>query len=293
MYCKYCGKPIDQGTMRCKVCGRPVGPLEGGNSFWDLTGEQPAPAVPAAQEDPAIPKLEKQIEELRAELASRRAPRRGGGAFLAALLALAALAVGGYGFYQTKLLSGQIEENAARISRLSQEQETQAALIEEAQKPIQAIYFIQQPTDAAPELNAAIQDEYTQNGVWLFEAAFEGNYGPYLSYWEKVEGDPADPEYIPVSQLEGDLFREITVTAREGSRTSRLYSNGPIRREHDGIYVFTVEDYEHNLYHSEPVRLTVMKNGKPVFSNAGNAEAEQSEPEAEAQTEAEADGRTP
>ena len=40
MFCKYCGKPIDEGTMRCRICGRPVGPLEGGNGFWDLTGEK-------------------------------------------------------------------------------------------------------------------------------------------------------------------------------------------------------------------------------------------------------------
>ena len=40
MFCKYCGKPVDETTMRCKICGRPVGQLEGGNGFWDLTGEK-------------------------------------------------------------------------------------------------------------------------------------------------------------------------------------------------------------------------------------------------------------
>lgn len=272
MFCKYCGKQIDPGTMRCRSCGRPVGPLEGGNGFWDLTGETPEPAAPVVLEDPEIPELKKQIEELREELASRPAPRRSAGAFLAALLALAALMIGGYGLYQMQLLSGRVEENSIRLVRLAEEQQIQSARVDEVEKPVQAVFFTQQPTDAAPELNAAIKDDYTDNGVWLFEAAFEGNYGPYLWYWEKVEGDPDDPEYTRVTLLEGDLFREVTVQSFEGGKVSRLYSNGPIQRAHDGVYVFTVEDYEHNCYRSDPVHLTVMKNGKPVFSNAGTAD---------------------
>lgn len=267
MFCKYCGKPIDPGTMRCRACGRPVGPLEGGNGFWDLTGEAPAPAAPA--QDPAIPELEEQVKALRAELAARPAQKKGGFAAAAGIL-LALLGIAGCFFTlnQVKDLSGQLRETEQRLEQMGERIAALEARPVPEEKPVQTVFFTRQPTDAAPELNKAVQDEYSDNGVWLFEASFEGSYGPYLWYWEKVEGDPEDPEYTRVGLLEGDLFEEITVTNKDGDKSSRLYSRGPIRREHAGVYVFTVEDYEHNFHRSDPVTLTVLKNGKPYATPA-------------------------
>lgn len=283
MFCKFCGKQIDPGTMRCRACGRPVGPLEGGNGFWDLAGVQPPAAEDAVpKENPAVKELEKQVDALRAELAARPVPKKSIAGGIAILLALGALAACAYGLMQFRDLEGKLDKTTARIEKLAEQQEAQAARIEAQEQPVQVVLFTQQPTDAAPELNRAVQDEYCENGLWLFEAAFEGNYGPYLTYWEKVEGDPEDPDYTRVSQLEGKPFLEIEVSATEKGKTARLYCNGPVLPAHEGVYVFTVEDYQHNCYRSDPVRLTVMKNGKPLHSSSGSAE-----------TPAETDAETP
>lgn len=275
MFCKFCGKQIDTGTMRCRACGRPVGPLEGGNGFWDLTGEQP-PAVETAapREDPAVKELEKQVDALRKELSARPVPKKSFAGAIALLLALGALGACGYGLLQLRELEGRMEQTTARIEKIAEQQEAQAARIEAQEQPVQVVFFTQQPTDAAPELNRAVADEYCENGLWLFEASFEGNYGPYLTYWEKVEGDPEDPEYTRVSELEGRPFLEIEVSATEKGKTARLYCNGPVRRDHEGVYVFTVEDYLHNCYRSDPVQLTVLKNGKPIHSGSAETAAE-------------------
>ena len=101
MFCKYCGKPIDETTMRCRICGRPVGTLEGGNGFWDLTGEKPA--QPSAGDDTALRELREQVESLREELQqlqARPAAKKHSAGVLAALLALLALAVGVFALFQ-------------------------------------------------------------------------------------------------------------------------------------------------------------------------------------------------
>ena len=111
MFCKYCGKPIDETTMRCRICGRPVGTLEGGNGFWDLTGEKPA--QPAAVDETALQELREQVESLRAEvqeLRVRPAAKKHGAGVLAALLALLALAVGVFALFQLRGLAGSLEE---------------------------------------------------------------------------------------------------------------------------------------------------------------------------------------
>ena len=111
MFCKYCGKPIDETTMRCRICGRPVGTLEGGNGFWDLTGEKPA--QPAAGDETALQELREQVESLRAEvqeLRARPAAKKHGAGVLAALLALLALAVGVFALFQLRGLAGSLEE---------------------------------------------------------------------------------------------------------------------------------------------------------------------------------------
>ena len=100
MFCKYCGKPIDEGTMRCRICGRPVGPLEGGNGFWDLTDEKKE-AVPEsesapARTDPAVTEelksLREEVEKLRREKKMHPAGKRALPAVMAALFALLAMA---------------------------------------------------------------------------------------------------------------------------------------------------------------------------------------------------------
>lgn len=261
MYCKFCGKQIDQGTMRCRACGRPVGPLEGGNGFWDLTGEQTAPG---AGEDGAVPELRRQVEALRTELASRPAQKKSALGALGVLLALLALAACVYGLQQLQGLSDRLDASAAQIARMDERLAELETTPEPVETPVQKVVFIQQPTDAWPELNRAVEDEYSKNGLWVFTAAFQGSYGPYNWYWEKMTGTPDDPQYVHVSQLEGDLFESYNLTGPDGSRVCRLYTRGPVVREHTGVYVFTVEDYEHNIYRSDPVRLIVMKNGKPM-----------------------------
>ena len=97
--------------MRCRICGRPVGVLEGGNGFWDLTGEKPA-ETPAA-DDGALRQLREQVEGLRAEVAelqARPAAKKHSAAVLAALLALLALAVGVFALFQLRGLAGSLEE---------------------------------------------------------------------------------------------------------------------------------------------------------------------------------------
>ena len=134
MFCKYCGKPIDEGTMRCRICGRPVGPLEGGNGFWDLLdgkkeeNEEPQPAQPMLpQTDPAVTaelknlreelgklrKEQKKLEEQR-ELPARK---KNAGTVVAALLGLLALALGVFVLFQLR----GTDENLGRLERRLEE----------------------------------------------------------------------------------------------------------------------------------------------------------------------------
>ena len=120
MFCKYCGKPIDEGTMRCRICGRPVGQLEGGVGFWDLKEKLPeeekAPEIepekepekteetaPAPDQIPtvaaanpadakAVRDLSRQVKKLQEEVKNQSRQKRSalaGGAVVLALLGLA------------------------------------------------------------------------------------------------------------------------------------------------------------------------------------------------------------
>ena len=42
MYCKFCGKQVNPGTVNCPYCGHQADALSGGSGFWDLTMEKPA-----------------------------------------------------------------------------------------------------------------------------------------------------------------------------------------------------------------------------------------------------------
>lgn len=146
MYCKYCGKPVDEGTMRCRICGRPVGPLEGGNGFWDLTEEKKAPAdagtggadtvAPAPANDAEVKKLQSEMAELRKKLENRPAQRKSPLPALAALLGLLALALCVFLLFQIRALSGRVQtlelEMAERNATIAYEEQQAAANPQEA-----------------------------------------------------------------------------------------------------------------------------------------------------------------
>lgn len=51
MFCTNCGKKISASSTRCPVCGAERERLEGGNSFWDMTGNAAASPVKDEPED--------------------------------------------------------------------------------------------------------------------------------------------------------------------------------------------------------------------------------------------------
>lgn len=153
MFCKYCGKAIDEGTMRCRICGRPVGPLEGGNGFWDLKGErrseapapqeaentpasEPAPdpapvptpasspeAIPTAAaaspaDNKAIRELRSQVKKLQEQVKELTPQRRGALTGGAILLALLALALGVFVLFQLRALTGKVQELELQLARI-------------------------------------------------------------------------------------------------------------------------------------------------------------------------------
>lgn len=159
MFCKYCGKPIDEGTMRCRICGRPVGQLEGGVGFWDLKEklpeEEPAPEQ-APEKEPekkeetasapdqiptvaaanpadakAVRDLSRQVKKLQEEVKNQSRQKRSALAGGAVVLALLGLALGVFVLYQLQRLSG-------KVGQLESALESQAALlqqVESAQEP--------------------------------------------------------------------------------------------------------------------------------------------------------------
>lgn len=59
MYCKYCGKQIEPGSVMCPYCGQKADALSGGTGFWDLIdqdlsqdGPQKDVAAPVEQKPP-------------------------------------------------------------------------------------------------------------------------------------------------------------------------------------------------------------------------------------------------
>lgn len=137
--------------MRCRICGRPVGPLEGGNGFWDLLdgkkeeSEEPQPILP--QTDPAITAelkgLREEVGKLRKEqkkLAEQRelpVRKKSAATAVAALLGLLALALGVFVLFQLRgtgeslgRLERRLEETEARLREkedaLAQQEASQA-----------------------------------------------------------------------------------------------------------------------------------------------------------------------
>jgi hypothetical protein len=154
MFCKYCGKAIDEGTMRCRICGRPVGPLEGGNGFWDLKEERrsetpaaesaaesaptpapeaepvltPAPAasaegIPTAAaaspaDSKAIRELRSSVKKLQEQVRELTPQRRGALTGGAVLLALLALALGVFVLFQLRALTGKVQELELQLAKV-------------------------------------------------------------------------------------------------------------------------------------------------------------------------------
>ncbi len=123
MYCKYCGKPIDEGTMRCRICGRPVGPLEGGNGFWDLAeGKSPAAQTAEAQaaaNDAAMKKLQDELDQLRKRTEELPAQKRSALPILAGLLGLLALAMGVFALFHLQVITGRLQALDRRVTEQS------------------------------------------------------------------------------------------------------------------------------------------------------------------------------
>ena len=162
MFCKYCGKPIDEGTMRCRICGRPVGPLEGGEGFWDLKEklpEEPAPEqapekpreedVPTQNPDQiptvaaanpadakALRELSRQVKKLQEEVKNQSRQKRSALVGGAVVLALLGLALGVFVLYRLQLLAGQ-------VTALESEVQSQAALLQQLESA-------QQPQESQP-----------------------------------------------------------------------------------------------------------------------------------------------
>ena len=160
MFCKYCGKPIDEGTMRCRICGRPVGPLEGGVGFWDLKEKLPEETAPEQtpenaagkpQEDSPAPapeqiptvaaanpadakavrELSRQVKKLQEEVKNQSRQKRSALVGGAVVLALLGLALGVFVLYQLQMLSGKVTE----LDTALQTQTARLQLVESALQP--------------------------------------------------------------------------------------------------------------------------------------------------------------
>ena len=278
MFCKYCGKPIDEGTMRCRICGRPVGPLEGGNGFWDLlegkkeepekTEEVPARTDPALAEE--MKSLREEVEKLRRERKMHPAGKSAAPAVMAALLGLLAMALGVFVLYQMRAadarmqsLERRLEESQTRILAIeqaaagqeqSQAEEQSAAAGDRKWHGIGDLTGI--PLQPSQQLfegpNKGDNDNRGQSirlgypeyfeETPIFTARFLGQPGTYRYYWVRVETDENTKEvfFTPLTEEEGYIFRNPT--AGDQDKIYRLSIGGEVKEEHLGHYAFIVVD---------------------------------------------------
>lgn len=278
MFCKYCGKPIDEGTMRCRICGRPVGPLEGGNGFWDLTDEkkeavpesEPAPA----RTDPAVTEelksLREEVEKLRREKKMHPAGKRALPAVMAALFALLALALCAFVLFQLRTVDGRMQalergleetraliranEEAISQHEASQAEEQSTAAGERKWQGIGELTGI--PLQPSQQLfegpNKGDNDDRGQSirlgypeyfeETPIFTARFLGQPGTYRFFWVRVETDENTKEvfFTPLTEEEGYLFHNPT--AGDQDKIYRLSIGGEVKEEHLGHYAFVVVD---------------------------------------------------
>lgn len=155
MFCKYCGKPIDENTMRCRICGRPAGPMSGGNGFWDLMGKardpeksDSVPAAPASgtpeQSAPApinpgngeeLKKLRAQIGQLQEELAIQSSQRKSPVSMAVVLLGLLSLVLCIFLLFQLRNVSGEIQRLKNELAARQQISASEERGPEEAPAP--------------------------------------------------------------------------------------------------------------------------------------------------------------
>ena len=278
MFCKYCGKPVDEVTMRCRICGRPVGPLEGGNGFWDLTGkEEPAQSENAEETgrpDPAlageVKNLQEEVEKLRKELKEQPARKKGAASAAAFLLGLLALALGVFVLFQLRgaesrmqAMERKMQDAEARIlaaeqalapPEQSQTEEQSSAAGESKWKGIGELDGIPlQPSanlfegpnkgendSRGQSIRLGFPELYEETPI--FTARYIGPAGTYRYFWVKVETDENTKEvfFTPLTEEEGYVFRNPN--ASDTDKTYRLSIGGEVKQEHLGNYAFVVLD---------------------------------------------------
>lgn len=290
MFCKYCGKAIDEGTMRCRICGRPVGPLEGGNGFWDLAGEKKAETEGSADPE-ALQALREEVEQLRAEQKQLRAeqkkkaaeqkqpPAKNGAApVLALLLGLLSLALGVFLLLQVRNLNGELQTLELRLaerSAVSAGQEGEDAASEDGAQDSSGSYnkwigindLDGIPLQPYPTLfdgpNKGKDDERGQSinlglpeygeETPIFTSRFLGQPGVYSFFWVKVESDEdtEDVYFTPLLEEDGYRFREPKAT--DANQTFVLSIMGVVKEEQLGRYAFVVVDPQTRSGYVSPI----------------------------------------
>ena len=277
MFCKYCGKPIDESTMRCRVCGRPVGPLEGGNGFWDLAEKQPEPAQPqAAVDETVIQELRDQIKTLQERQEKREArpapAKRSVLGLIALVLALLALGAGAFGLYRQQLLTLRVqsaendlkrqEQSLDALTRILQdEQDSQNAAAEQGTageskwiglNDLAGIALYPRPNlfegpkkGDGDERGQSIALGLPENGYEetpIFTSRFIGPPGTYRYYWVRVESveETGETYFTPLREDEGYRFREPFPS--DTDQVFVLSIVGEVKEEHMGLYSFVVVD---------------------------------------------------
>ncbi len=277
MFCKYCGKPIDESTMRCRVCGRPVGPLEGGNGFWDLAEKQPEPAQPqAAVDETVIQELRDQIKTLQERQEKREArpapAKRSVLGLIALVLALLALGAGAFGLYRQQLLTLRLQSAENDLKRqeqsldalvriLQDEQDSQNAAAEQGTageskwiglNDLAGIALYPRPNlfegpkkGDGDERGQSIALGLPENGYEetpIFTSRFIGPPGTYRYYWVRVESieETGETYFTPLREDEGYRFREPFPS--DTDQVFVLSIVGEVKEEHMGLYSFVVVD---------------------------------------------------
>jgi len=292
MFCKYCGKPIDEGTMRCRICGRPVGPLEGGNGFWDLTEEKKeaeAEGTPTpVQTDPAVTEelksLREEVDKLRKEKKMHPAGKSAAPAVMAALFALLALALGAFVLLQLRAadarlqgLERKLEESMARIQTMEEaaareeqpEAEEQSASTGDRKwqgigeltgiplQPSQQLFEGPNKGDndtRGQSIRLGYPELYEETPI--FTARFLGPAGTYRYFWVRVETDENTREvfFTPLTEEEGYVFHNPN--ASDQDKVYRLSIGGEVKEAHLGHYAFVVMDTQtRSAYVSQIVEL--------------------------------------
>lgn len=306
MFCKYCGKAIDEGTMRCRICGRPVGPLEGGNGFWDLAeNKSPAPETPAetaAAENEELRVLREQVELLRREQKQKTQPKKSALPALAALLGLLALALCVFLLLQVRNLSGQMQSLELRLTGSpaagiredgtdgSDETDGKEQAAESGSKWKGVNSLAELTLQPSPNLfdgpNKGKDDPRGQSinlgqpeyGVEtpIFTSRFLGQPGVYRFYWARVEADEIteDTYFTPLLEEDGYVFHDPA--AIDADQTYVLSILGEVKKEHLGRYAFVVVDPQTRFAYVSPIVELYDRADQGVYAESESDPAEES-----------------